>query len=90
MKGRNLWKNSFIVVGCILLNILGRYLSDVFGLPLRLDFIGTFVAAYYGNAFTTILCASLGSLFFWPWNPPAPGYAVVRGTLRQYVGGRTV
>ena len=81
MKGRNLWKNSFIVVGCILLNILGRYLSDVFGLPLRLDFIGTFVAAYYGNAFTTILCASLGSLFFWPWNPPAPGYAVVSSLL---------
>lgn len=76
MKGRNLWKSCCVVAICILINIIGKFLSDIFRLPIRFDFIGTFLTAYYGNVFLTVLCVLFGNLFFWPWSIMAPGYAV--------------
>lgn len=40
-------RKSALVIAGILLNVLGRYISGVFNLPVWLDMVGTFIASYF-------------------------------------------
>ena len=50
-------RKSILVILCIVINVIGRYIATRFQLPVWLDTIGTCIAVYYTNLFGGLIAA---------------------------------
>lgn len=50
-------RKSILVLLCIIINLIGRYIAERFQLPVWLDTIGTCIAVYYTNLFGGMITA---------------------------------
>ena len=70
-------RTMLIVVGCVLVNFLGRYLADLLELPLWLDSFGTVFAAYVLGPISGAIVGCTGNIIYSIWDEPTLVYGVV-------------
>lgn len=61
----------------ILLNVAGRYISHMLGLPLWLDMVGTIISSYYGGIWCGIFAGLTSNIITSMYYVPALIYSVV-------------
>lgn len=61
---KSILRQCGIVLLCIVINIVGRYIAYSLQLPLWLDTLGTFLASYYTNVFGGIIAAIPVNIIF--------------------------
>ena len=65
-----------ILLFCIALNFVGKYIAGCYQLPVWLDMIGTCIASYYGGLWIGILVGLSNNLFLAIYDSMALVYAV--------------
>ena len=76
-KGKKWLSLIYIIVICVLLNILGVKLNDLLGLPLYLDSIGTILAALLGGYIPCITVGFLSNVISGFFNSVSTYYCVI-------------
>ena len=64
-------KVILVVLGCVIVNFLGRSIAVGLQLPLWLDSIGTVFSAYVLGPFSGAIVGCTGTLIYSMWNPQA-------------------
>ncbi|MDE7243650.1 MAG: HD domain protein, partial [Oscillospiraceae bacterium] len=86
MRGKKNYKIAMFITGCILLNFIGKLLSDLLALPLWLDSIGTVFTAYvFGPACGAVVGATVNILYSMR-NPTAIFYGLTNISVGIAVG----
>lgn len=94
MKLKKDYQICLFIVGCILINYIGRLLADGFVLPVWLDSVGTVFAAYVfgpvcgaivGATMNILYCLQLPTALFYGLTNAAVGVAVGICTRRGYL-----
>lgn len=83
---RKIMRSAAIIICCLAVNVLGRYVASRFNLPVWLDMIGTCIAAYFVGTAGGIAVGAAGNLLFGFINPAAMPYAIT-GTVVAVVLG---
>ncbi len=66
----NIWKKRIILVFIsVVLNVVGRYIAHVFGLPAYLDICGTILSAYFEGPVVGAVTAIISCIFCSVINP---------------------
>ncbi len=59
---KNILKNLILLVACVLINFLGRMAADSLELPVWLDCVGTYLAAFFAGPVVTIATAVISQI----------------------------
>ncbi len=62
VKTGSIVKNLILLVLCVMINFFGRMLADALQLPIWLDCVGTYIAAYAAGPVVTIAVAVIGRI----------------------------
>ena len=76
-KGKKWLSLLYIIVICVLLNILGTKVNEFFGLPLYLDNIGTILAALLGGYIPCVTVGFLSNIISGIFNSVSIYYCVI-------------
>lgn len=80
-KHRQIGRFAFIVCIGFFLNLFGRFISDMWQLPLWLDTVGTCITAYYTNVYGAVAVAVLVNVIIGFSNPATFAYVIVGALL---------
>lgn len=69
MKKKRLVRQMAIVLVCLAVNVVGRYLAAMLRLPLWLDSIGTCIAAYFTGLAGSVIAGTVSCIFSFPLTP---------------------
>ena len=86
MKERKTWQIVLFVALCVCLNIGGRLLSDLLGLPLWADSIGTALCAYVAGPVCGAMVGLTGNLAYSVVNHLSAAYSITSIAIGMIVG----
>ena len=64
MGDRSLRHNIGMIVFCILINVVGKWIAASLNLPIWLDIVGTCVAAYFTGPAGAVISGAAGNIIY--------------------------